>query len=112
MTQTESNDLTNNLEKRIRRPQEGNAAWRAAMARHAIKPGYVNRRRCCAIARHSGQPCGQLAMVGVPTCKWHGGQMMQTRNRLLEQKRNAQDKAIDSISREHAGRFKRSATAV
>jgi len=75
------------------------------MAKHAIQPNYANRMRCVAIARHSGKLCGQLAMRGVPCCRWHGGNMMQARLKSLEAKRNAGK--TQPAGRYSATRFKR-----
>jgi len=55
----------------------GNAAWRAAMVAAQRKPGFANRQRCKAIARHSGLQCGHIALKGVSCCQWHGGRGMQ-----------------------------------
>jgi hypothetical protein len=89
MQELNSNNLKNNLK---RKPQWGNAAWKAAALRMRLNKGRTNRRICKAIARHSGMPCGQLAMAGVPVCRFHGGHMMQARNRSIEAKRNAKRK--------------------
>jgi len=90
----------------LARPQSGNAAWRAAMEKHKIQKGLVNRRVCVAIARHSGKPCGQLAMRGVPICKWHGGQMLQARLKGLKEKHAAKQRAEHKRSAEYKGRIK------
>jgi hypothetical protein len=74
--------------KNKRKPQSGNAAWKASRRKAQLLPGRINRRICNAIARHSGKPCNQLAMSGVPVCRWHGGDMMQARIRSLQAKRN------------------------
>jgi len=51
----------------------GNAAWRAAMAKAAIKKGRTNRKRCA--TKRDGTPCGMLAMTryGQSVCGAHGG---------------------------------------
>jgi hypothetical protein len=105
-----SNNLKNNSSERIRRPQEGNAAWKAT--RNAILPGYANRRRCICVARHSGLRCGQLAMKGVAVCRWHGGNMVQTALELAKAKRNAKEKPLYSIGHTTAARIKRTATSL
>jgi hypothetical protein len=58
----------------------GNAAWRAAMAKAAFKPGWTNRKRCKAKKRN-GEPCGRLAMTkyGLSVCGAHGGYAAATR---------------------------------
>jgi len=95
---------SNNLNKK-RKPQWGNAAWKAGLMRARLKPRRTNRLICKAIARHSGKPCGQLAMSGVSCCRFHGGHMMQARNRSIEAKRNAERKK-DAIGKYHKRRFK------
>jgi hypothetical protein len=35
--------------------------------------GFKIGRRCCAMARGTGKPCRNLAMIGSPTCNKHGG---------------------------------------
>ena len=70
----------------------GNAAWKAAAVLNQIKPGLSNRRICCAWARWSNKPCGQLAMKNVTVCLWHGGRLFQARQRILEAKRGAAQK--------------------
>ena len=52
----------------------GNAAWRAAMVKAAIKKGRTNRKRCAA-AKRDGARCGMLAMTryGLSVCGAHGG---------------------------------------
>jgi hypothetical protein len=65
------------IPKKMKTSGSGNAAWRAAMAKTQIKRGAVNRRICNAIARHSGKPCGKLALRGVTQCQWHAGRLQQ-----------------------------------
>jgi hypothetical protein len=105
MAQRESNALSKDLEnKPKRRPQEGNAAWKAA--RDSIKPGYANRRRCVAIARTRGAQCGRLALSGVIVCEHHGGRMIQLNIKRKEERLNGKRTTQGGID---GRRFKRAA---
>jgi hypothetical protein len=68
----------------------GNAAWKAAAIANQILPGYKNRRRCVARKRGTDIQCGQLAMSGVPCCRYHGGKG-QTVWRKRREQRNAEE---------------------
>jgi hypothetical protein len=70
------------------RPQYGNAAWKATMKAHEWKPGRPGLRKCSAIARYTGQPCGKLAMRGVGVCYTHGGWGLQAAKKVREAMRN------------------------
>jgi hypothetical protein len=98
-------------ESRAAQPQSGNAAWKAAMRAHAFRKGFTNRRMCTAIARHSGKPCGKIAMQHANTCHCHGGYLFKAMAKRQEAKRNAEAKAKNSASRSAAGKYKRASVS-
>jgi len=81
----------------------GNATWKAVMRAHEWKPGRPGMRKCSAIARWSGLPCGNVAMRGVKCCFKHGGRGQQALIKWREAKR-AQ---APNESRHLARKFKR-----
>src|SRR5262245_31643861 len=56
------------------RPQEGNAAWKAAAVMHACKPGLTNRTLC----KH----CKRIAVRGTSVCYFHGGARIIAKRKL------------------------------
>ena len=77
----------------------GNAAWRASRITTQLKPGRVNRDKCVATARWSGERCRNIAMIGVTVCYRHGGRGQQVAKRNREAKYAALEKQFRKSER-------------
>lgn len=70
-----------------RRHQEGNAAWKAGLARSRFKPGHAGLRKCTAFASSRLRQCRGIAMNGLPVCYRHGGASVRARRRLKKRRK-------------------------
>jgi hypothetical protein len=88
---------------RVKKPQWGNAAWKAAMKQHEWKRGHQGMRMCSVTARSTGLQCRRLAMRGMACCHIHGGRGLKAAWKV---QRAIHAKAIDQ-GRHIAGKFKK-----
>jgi hypothetical protein len=91
-----------------KRPQEGNAGWRASRAATRCLPGNSNKRRCSA-TKSNGLPCNAIAIRNWHKCFMHGGAATLTRRGLYKKKlRKAwtdSKERIEQFERERKQRF-------
>jgi len=69
------------------RPQEGNAAWRAAAMQCKLRPGNIGRKQCNYIKRN-GIKCKALAIRNWHRCFMHGGAAVLARRGLYVARRH------------------------
>jgi hypothetical protein len=74
--------MTSRSEQR-KKPQWGNAAWKAVMKQHEWRKGRPGLRMCSRPKR-DGSPCGKLAMRGTTVCLTHGGRMVAANRKRWE----------------------------